>query len=253
MYVAFLYNVPPFSLCHHCRSQTIVPFAYTAFSYLLCDLLSMYHAFCLGKGLPMGSGGSLLRFVRSKLFMVVHHLVLVVVGYPLAVVGLCARVSCLLSTGSPSACSAPQHDWMRKGMGDFLVGTLFVRELSSPLVAAAKVMRRVCAPFACHVMAALSRSSPSPLLPLLPQLRLEDTSLYQLNGGVLVVVFFLARIANTPLTLLFYAAQHHNWSLLNAFSSMRLICHAFLAAELALQLYWFIQILRAALKRIYRF
>ena len=46
----------------------------------------MYHVFCLGKDLPVGSGGSLVRFMRNKLFMVVHHLVLVVVGYPLVVV-----------------------------------------------------------------------------------------------------------------------------------------------------------------------
>ena len=30
-------------------------------------------------------------------------------------------------------------------MGDFLIGTLFVREMSSPLVSTAKIMRRVSA------------------------------------------------------------------------------------------------------------
>lgn len=89
-----LHNSLLFPLCHHYRSHTIVPFAYVGVSYMLCDLLSMYHAFCLGKGLSMSSGGSLLRFVRNKLFMVVHHLVLVVVGFPMAVVGLCG-VDCL--------------------------------------------------------------------------------------------------------------------------------------------------------------
>lgn len=136
-------------------------------------------------------------------------------------------------------------------MGDFLVGTLFVREMSSPLLAAAKVMRQVCTPCTCPYDGDLDCLFSLPPSFFLPQLRLEDTSLYRLNGGVFVVVFFLVRITNTPLTLLFFAAQHHNWSLLNALSSMRLICHMFLAAELTLQLYWFTQILRAALKRFY--
>ena len=34
-------------------------------------------------------------------------------------------------------------------MGDFLIGTLFLREMSSPLVSAAKIMRRVSPTLPC--------------------------------------------------------------------------------------------------------
>lgn len=36
-------------------------------------------------------------------------------------------------------------------MGDFLIGTLFLREMSSPLVSAAKVMRRVSSTLPSYV------------------------------------------------------------------------------------------------------
>ena len=81
------------------------------------------------------------------------------------------------------------------------------------------------------------------------QLGLQDTLIYQLNGALLVVVFFLVRIANTPLVLLLYSAQHHNWDFFKALSSMRLICHFFLAGEFVLQIYWFMQLLRIGIRQ----
>ena len=78
------------------------------------------------------------------------------------------------------------------------------------------------------------------------QIGAEDSAVYQVIGAALVLVFFLVRVANTPLTLLLYAAQHHHWSLYRALSAMRLICHSMLVAELTLQLHWFSQILSVA-------
>ena len=76
---------------------------------------------------------------------------------------------------------------------------------------------------------------------------MEGSVVYQLNGAALVLVFFLVRVANTPLTLLLYSAQHHGWSLWQALSAMRAICHLLLTAELVLQTFWFSQILSTAL------
>lgn len=75
---------------------------------------------------------------------------------------------------------------------------------------------------------------------------MEGSVLYWVNGAALVVVFFLVRVASTPLTLLLYSAQHHHWSPVQALYSMRFICHFMLSAELTLQLYWFLQILSTA-------
>ena len=83
----------------------------------------------------------------------------------------------------------------------------------------------------------------------IPQIKMEGSVLYQVNGVALVLLFFLVRIASTPLTLLFYSSQHHDWSLVQALSAMRPICHLMLSAELTLQLYWFSQILSTASRR----
>ena len=72
--------------------------------------------------------------------------------------------------------------------------------------------------------------------------------MYRANGPVLICVFFLVRVANTPLTLLFYSAQHHQWDLYKALSAMRPICHILLTAELSLQLYWFSMIVRTVFR-----
>lgn len=70
-----------------------------------------------------------------------------------------------------------------------------------------------------------------------------------MNGAALVCVFFLVRVANTPLTVLYYSAQHHNWNLYQALSAMTTTCHTMLVAELTLQLYWFSQILATGFSR----
>jgi hypothetical protein len=178
--------------CLYSRSEAIAPYTYIGVSYMTCDMLAMYHTYCQSRNLASVSGHNFLLFARSKPLLVAHHMVLVL-GYPLLV-----------------------YDGLRKGMGDFLIGTLFVREMSSPLVSTAKIMRRIS---------------------------IEGSALYYVNGAALVCVFFLVRVANTPLTLLLYSAQHHHWNVYHALRAMSFICHTTLAAELALQTYWFTQIL----------
>ena len=77
-------------------------------------------------------------------------------------------------------------------------------------------------------------------------MKLQGLLLYMVNGAVLICIFFLVRVANTPLTFLYYSAQHHNWDMYSALSAMRLVCHLFPAAELALQSFWFYKILAVA-------
>ncbi|CAI7995176.1 TLC domain-containing protein 3A [Geodia barretti] len=184
--------------CIFSRSAAIAPFTYVGVSYMSCDVLAMYLTYCKTRRLSFTNTQSVSLFLKSRPLLVFHHLFLIF-GYPLLV-----------------------YDGLRKGMGDFLIGTLFLRELSSPLLSAAKIMRKI---------------------------KMEGSVLYQVNGVALVLLFFLVRIASTPLTLLFYSSQHHDWSLVQALSAMRPICHLMLSAELTLQLYWFSQILSTASRR----
>ena len=69
------------------RSQIIVPFTYVGISYVMCDLCAMHHAYCQSRGLAASRGQSVLRFVRSKPLLVLHHMVLLLC-YPILVVGV---------------------------------------------------------------------------------------------------------------------------------------------------------------------
>lgn len=104
------------------------------------DLLATYLCYCTTRSLACSSRHSLLIFLRRKALLVAHHSVLIL-GYPLFVVS--TLICCVLvgdGTLFPLQC---QYDGLRKGLGDFLIGTMLVRETSSPFVAAAKVMKRV--------------------------------------------------------------------------------------------------------------
>lgn len=101
------------------------------------DLLATYLCYCTTRSLSFSSRQTLLTFLRRKLLLVVHHSVLIL-GYPLFAVSTHTLVVwCWLNS---LLC---QYDGLRKGLGDFLIGTMLVREMSSPFVAAAKVMKRV--------------------------------------------------------------------------------------------------------------
>ena len=73
---------------------------------------------------------------------------------------------------------------------------------------------------------------------------MEETAFYWLNGVVLVLVQLVVRVLNWPLVILFYSAQYHNWDLLASLHSLYTICIVSTATWQALEIYWFLIIIR---------
>lgn len=182
--------------CLYSRSMAITPFTYVGVSYMMCDMIAKYHIYCKTFNVSCFKTDSVFMFIRRRFLFILHHLVLII-GYPLFV-----------------------YDSLRKGMGDFLIGTLFIRELSTPLLDIVKIMRKI---------------------------GYDGSLVYLVNGILLVCVFFIVRVANTPLTLLLYSAQHHHWNVYQGLSAMRPVCHIMLVADLTLQVYWFTKLLITSL------
>ncbi len=82
------------------------------------------------------------------------------------------------------------------------------------------------------------------------QLNLHQTALATIIGALGVLTFFIFRLLNTPLTILLFAAQQHDWDLLAAASAMKPMCHVALGLEFLLQLYWFSAIVVVAANAI---
>lgn len=83
---------------------------------------------------------------------------------------------------------------------------------------------------------------------LFKQLGLTGNLFYAVSGAFLIIVFLVARIMNVPITVTIYAAQYHKWDLLQALSSMKTICHIGNAIQFSLQMYWFVLLLRLAVR-----
>ena len=85
----------PFLCCY--RSWILTPFSHLFAWYFLIDLLAMLESFTLRKNL---AGVSLLRrlnvFVLKKWPHVVHHLLIFILAYPLAVVCAMICATCVL-------------------------------------------------------------------------------------------------------------------------------------------------------------
>lgn len=82
------------------------------------------------------------------------------------------------------------------------------------------------------------------------QLGQDKTMVYLLNGFLLVFVFFVVRILNIPFTLMVYAAQYHSWNIVAALRRLRLVCYIAIGLQYVLQFYWFILIVKLALKSL---
>lgn len=82
------------------------------------------------------------------------------------------------------------------------------------------------------------------------QLGQERTKFYLVNGYLLVVAFFVVRILNIPFVILVYAAQYHNWSIMEALYHLKISCYVFIILQYCLQIYWFTLILKLALRSL---
>ena len=54
---------------------------------MVWDLCAMYHVYCVGEDVSMLSSRNMVNFVINRPLIVLHHLIMVIVGFPIAVVG----------------------------------------------------------------------------------------------------------------------------------------------------------------------
>ncbi|XP_043574277.1 ceramide synthase-like [Chiloscyllium plagiosum] len=91
--------------------------------YMAYDIYAMYlshwfkHKAKHHNGLKSSSTNNVIDFLKKNFLMVLHHLALLLVCFPIIV-------------------------YYRKGLGDFFLGCMFMAELSTPFVSFAKILKR---------------------------------------------------------------------------------------------------------------
>ena len=78
------------------------------------------------------------------------------------------------------------------------------------------------------------------------QLGLTKNVWYTINGAVLILVFLLVRVLNMPMCIVVYAAQYHQWSIMDTLRHLRWTCYAGIVTDVLIQGYWFISLLTLA-------
>uniref|UniRef100_A0A8D2L480 TLC domain containing 3A n=1 Tax=Varanus komodoensis TaxID=61221 RepID=A0A8D2L480_VARKO len=109
---------------------------------------------------------------------------------------------------------------LRGERGDFFVGCIFLAELSTPFVSLGKILM---------------------------QLQMQDSLLHKVNGILVLVTFFLCRIALFPFMYWSYGQQVGLRLHLVPFH-IPLLCNVANGLLIAPQLYWFVLICRKALR-----
>ncbi|XP_029469012.1 protein FAM57A [Rhinatrema bivittatum] len=110
--------------------------------------------------------------------------------------------------------------FFRRDLGDFFVGCLFVAELSTPFVSLGKV---------------------------LIQLKQQNTLLHKVNGGFVLLTFFLCRVLLFPFMYHAYGRQY-GIPLYKVPFHIPLHCNVANASIMAPQIYWFCLICRKAMR-----
>uniref|UniRef100_UPI0037E8019E TLC domain-containing protein 3A-like n=1 Tax=Semicossyphus pulcher TaxID=241346 RepID=UPI0037E8019E len=110
--------------------------------------------------------------------------------------------------------------FFRRGLGDFFIGCLFTTEFSTPFVSIGKI---------------------------LIQLGLDDTRLHRINGIIVLLSFFTCRILIFPFMYLMYGRQF-GIPLHRVPFNLPLHCNVGNLAILSPQMYWFVLLLKKALR-----
>ncbi len=82
------------------------------------------------------------------------------------------------------------------------------------------------------------------------QLNLQHTKVAIYSAICGLFLFFMVRIANTPLVILYYAYQHFNGHLLSALMTLRPICVIVIVLEMGLEIFWFRALTKLILRTI---
>lgn len=193
------------SSCRHdliyAKSVIIEVYAWFGFSYFFYDTISMYYVYKYEKaekrkaGTPNVKEGTLSRFLYDKALIVVHHLILSPVGFAIVV-----------------------H--YRKGLGDCLVGFLYLMEFSTPFVS---------------------------LRSVLSKMKMKSSPLYVVNGLVMIVAFFTFRLMIFLYIAVEYAKQQAI-SVYDMITSFSPLVYIMLFLLIFPQVYWFVLMVNGAVK-----
>ncbi|CAN9511034.1 unnamed protein product [Ophioblennius macclurei] len=169
--------------------------------YMAFDIFAMYLSHYHNQRVKGHGGDHSVHTVRSFLLrdslLVLHHAVLLLIFMPV----------CL---------------FLRRGLGDFFVGCIFLTEFSTPFICFGKI---------------------------LIQLGLDNSILHKINGVAVLLSFFTCRVLLFPFMYWAYG-QQIGIPLHRVPAHLPLHCNLGNLVILAPQIYWFILLLRKA-KRLY--
>ncbi|XP_036402383.1 ceramide synthase-like [Megalops cyprinoides] len=184
----------------HWLTSTYILFAVPYFVYDIYAMFMCYWHKLQVKGHeddsgPKPIGAALTSYLRREFLMVLHHVVMVTVCFPVSV-------------------------FWRQGKGDYFQGVMFLAELSTPSVCLGKI---------------------------LIQYKQQHTLLHKVNGGLMLVTFFICRVLLFP--YLYYAyGRYASIPFYMVPFSVPWQCNLGAALLMAPQVYWFSLICRGAFR-----
>ncbi|KAJ8250926.1 hypothetical protein GJAV_G00214830 [Gymnothorax javanicus] len=184
----------------HWLTSSYILFAVPYFVYDIYAMFMCYWYKLWVKGHEVDEGPEALRaalssYLRREFLMVLHHVVMVTVCFPVSV-------------------------FWRQGKGDYFQGVMFLAELSTPSVCLGKI---------------------------LIQYKQQHTLLHKVNGGLMLVTFFICRVLLFP--YLYYAySRYASIPFYMVPLSVPWQCNLGAAVLMAPQLYWFCLICRGAFR-----
>ncbi|KAG7459887.1 hypothetical protein MATL_G00215380 [Megalops atlanticus] len=184
----------------HWLTSSYILFAVPYFVYDIYAMFMCYWYKLRVKGHEVDCGpkplsSALSSYLRREFLMVLHHVVMVTVCFPVSV-------------------------FWRQGKGDYFQGVMFLAELSTPSVCLGKI---------------------------LIQYKQQHTLLHKVNGGLMLLTFFVCRVLLFP--YLYYAySRYASIPFYMVPLSVPWQCNLGAALLMAPQLYWFSLICRGAFR-----
>ncbi|XP_069134936.1 TLC domain-containing protein 3A-like [Argopecten irradians] len=194
------------TICSQCHDDILYSstwltnaFSWFAVPYFFYDLVVMYqgHLLTFPDLHDQDFSSRIQHFVLRNKSLTVHHTVLPMIFFPVIV-------------------------FLRRGIGDFFIGTFFQVEISLPFIAARSV---------------------------LVQLKMKHTILYVVVGIAMVITFFVSRILIFPYLYWQYAI-YKDISTWRVPFLIPLKCSAGCALILCLQVYWMSMMIKGAVKLV---
>ena len=133
-----------------------------------------------------------------------------------------------------------QPPTLRRGLGDFIIGCVFLMEVTNPFI---------CMHFILKQVSTLHHTDNATVVSV--QLKLTHTMMYFVNGFFLFVTYLLTRILSFPYVYYIYTQQYYHGNVMSALYSLRWCCHLGTGLGLLFQMFWFVRIVRLIVRRFY--